>query len=159
MPAGRRRWSWIPYGAIRAMANYPSFDPNNISENYEELATPLRPLSNTSIQGTYPVGSTFKMVTAAAALEEKKISDRDVYRCNGVITLYNDTKSCFNNRAHGRVNFYSAMAVSCNIYFYQVGLAAGIDNLARYAAELGLGVPTGLTDLHGEAQGTIASRE
>ncbi|HOP69664.1 MAG: penicillin-binding protein 2 [Dethiobacteria bacterium] len=147
-------------GAIRAMANYPSFDPNNISENYEELAKdPLRPLSNTSIQGTYPVGSTFKMVTAAAALEEKKISDRDVYRCNGVITLYNDTKSCFNNRAHGRVNFYSAMAVSCNIYFYQVGLAAGIDNLARYAAELGLGVPTGLTDLHGEAQGTIASRE
>lgn len=147
-------------GALLAMANCPSYDLNTVGKEYESLREdPLFPLNNIAIQGTYPIGSTFKMVTGTAVLEEGIWSERDVINCRGVVTLYNDTKSCFNNVAHGAVNFYSALALSCNIYFYRAGLAAGIDRLAHYAREYGFGSPTGLADLPGEVPGVVASPE
>ncbi|MGB4444062.1 MAG: penicillin-binding protein 2 [Dethiobacteria bacterium] len=147
-------------GSILAMANYPSYDPNKVGEEYFQLLQdPKRPLTNSAIQGCYPIGSTFKMVTGTAALEEGVLSDRDIMNCRGVITLRGDTKACYRRTAHGSLNFYRAMAVSCNIYFYQAGLRAGIDALAHYAREYGFGSPTGLEDLTGEAAGVVASRE
>ena len=147
-------------GAILAMANYPSYNLNSVRQDYDLLIQdPLLPLNNSSIQGTYPVGSTFKMVTGAAVLNEGIFRERDIINCPGVITLYNSTKSCFNNIAHGPVNFYDALAVSCNVYFYKAGLAAGIDKIAHYAREFGFGSPTGLNDLPGEAPGVVASQE
>lgn len=147
-------------GAILAMANYPSYDPNSVTSDYADLLQdPKRPLTNSAIQGCYPIGSTFKMVTGTAALERGVISDHDTFGCRGVITLHGDTKACYRRAAHGSVNFYRGIAASCNIYFYQVGLRAGIDAIAQYAREYGFGSPTGLQDLTGEAAGVVASRE
>ncbi len=147
-------------GAILAMANYPSYDLNTFHEEYERLSEhPKRPLVNSAIQASYPIGSTFKMVTATAALEKGVISDRDIIRCSGVVRLYGDTKTCYHSIAHGSLNFYRALAVSCNIYFYHAGLRAGIDAVAHYAREYGFGSPTGLEDLPGESAGVVASRE
>lgn len=147
-------------GAILALANYPSYDLNRVGEDYARLLQdPKRPLTNSAIQGCYPIGSIFKMVTGTAALERGVISDRDIFHCGGVITLYGDTKACYRRTAHGSLNFYRALAVSCNIYFYQAGLRAGIDAISRYAREYGFGSPTGLRDLGGEAAGVVASRE
>ncbi|MEW5785825.1 MAG: penicillin-binding protein 2 [Bacillota bacterium] len=147
-------------GAILALANYPSYNLNTVRQDYEQLAAdPLRPLNNLALQGTFPIGSTFKMVTGTAVIEEGKLGPRDIAYCPGVITLVGDTKSCYNKAAHGAVNFYDAMAVSCNIYFYRAGLAVGIDKLAEYAREYGFGSPTGLTDVPGESAGVVASRE
>ena len=151
-----------PYsGAILAMANYPSYNPNRIGKDYEKLLqdSKRRPLTNSAIQGTYPIGSTFKMVTGTAALETGAISERDIFGCRGVLTTHGDTKACYRQTAHGAVNLYRGITVSCNIYFYQVGLRAGIDAIARYAREYGFGSPTGLEDLSGEASGVVASRE
>lgn len=147
-------------GAILAMASYPSYDLNKVGEEYAQLLVdPKRPLTNSVIQGCYPIGSTFKMVTGTAALESGVISDREILTCRGVLSLYGDTKTCYRSTAHGSLNFYRAMAVSCNIYFYQAGLRAGIDKIAQYAREYGFGSPTGLEDLIGEASGVVASRE
>ena len=147
-------------GAILALANYPSYDLNTVHKNYADLSQdPRRPLMNSAIQAGYPIGSTFKMVTATAALEKGVMSERDIIRCGGVVSLYGDTKTCYRSTAHGAVNFYRALAVSCNIYFYHAGLRAGIDAVAHYAREYGFGSPTGLADLPGEAPGVVASRE
>jgi penicillin-binding protein 2 len=148
-------------GAILAMASYPSYDLNTFHQDYDPVLRndPLQPLTNYATQGQYPVGSTFKMVTGTAVLEEGIMRERDIISCTGVINIYNDTKSCYQNYAHGPVNFYSALAVSCNIYFFRAGLAAGIDNISRYAREYGFGSPVGLRDVPGEASGIVASRE
>lgn len=147
-------------GAILAMANYPAYNLNTFRQDYPQLAVdPRRPLVNTAIMGVYPPGSTFKMVTGAAVLEEGLMHERDIIRCPGVVTLVGETVGCFRLRAHGALNFFQAMAVSCNIYFYRAGLAAGIDRLTAYAREFGFGASTGLTDLRGEVGGTLASRE
>ena len=147
-------------GAILALANYPSYDLNTFRQNYTELLNdPYRPLNNTAIQGAYPVGSTFKMVTGAAVLEEGLYYERHYTRCPGVITLAGDTRACYNSIAHGAVNFYDALAVSCNIYFYRAGLAAGADLLAKYAREFGFGSLTGLIDIMGENPGILVSNE
>ncbi len=147
-------------GAVLAMANYPSYDLNTFRQEYTELSQdPKRPLVNSATQGTYPIGSTFKMVTATAALEKGVMSDRDIINCSGVVRLAGDTKSCYRSAAHGSVNLYRALALSCNIYFYHAGLRAGIDAVAHYAREYGFGSPTGLLDLPGESAGVVASRE
>ena len=147
-------------GAILAMANYPSYDMNTFRQEYQQLSEdPKRPLVNSAILGSYPIGSTFKMVTATAALEKGVISDRDIISCSGVVRLAGDTKTCYHSIAHGSLNFYRALALSCNIYFYHAGLRAGIDAVAHYAREYGFGSPTGLEDLPGESAGVVASRE
>lgn len=149
-------------GAILAMANYPAYNLNTFRQEQQWaqlVVDPRRPLVNTAIMGMYPPGSTFKMVTGAAVLEEWLMHERDIIRCPGVVTLVGETVGCFRQRAHGALNFFQAMAVSCNIYFYRAGLTAGIDRLAHYAREFGFGTPTGLTDLRGEVSGNLASRE
>ena len=147
-------------GAILSMVSYPSFDLNRVTSDYAELvAMNPSPLPNLALQGTFPIGSTYKMVTGTAALETGKLGAYDISYCPGTITLANDTKSCYNKRAHGALNFYGAMAVSCNIYFYRAGLAVGIDELALLLPGIWPGQSTGLTDVPGEVAGVVASRE
>jgi len=87
-------------GAILALANYPSYDLNTVHKNYADLSQdPRRPLMNSAIQAGYPIGSTFKMVTATAALEKGVMSERDIIRCGGVVSLYGDTKTCYRSTA------------------------------------------------------------
>jgi len=145
-------------GAIMAMHNYPSYDPNTVSEDIDELKQdPRQPFNNTAISGTYPIGSTFKMITGIAALEEGEITDQTSFNCQGVLDAANTTKSC--HSVHGSTSIYRGIAESCNIFFYQAGLRAGIDAIAHYSREFGLGVYPGLEDIRGETRGTVASRE
>ncbi len=145
-------------GAIRAMVKYPGYDPNQVTERYNEYSNaPGNPLYNDVIRQAYPIGSTYKPVTGVAALEEGEISDSTTFRCAGTLERAGTTKSCLG--VHGSSNIYRGMSVSCNIFFYNAGLEAGIDALAHYTQELGLGKFTGLEDIYGENKGTVASRE
>ena len=116
---------------------------------------------NRAIQGTYSPGSTFKMVTAIAAIESGTIGVREQILTKGV---YNQghKPACWiwkgYRTTHGLVDAEKALKVSCNYYFYDVSYRMGIDTLARYAAMFGLGTKTGI-ELPGEVAGTLASRE
>lgn len=147
-------------GAILAMADTPVYNPNTFSEDFPFLEQdPHRPLVNKVIEEHYPVGSTFKMVTAMAALQEGAITKEGKVSCGGTITRYNATKSCFRGTVHGPLDILQALQKSCNIFFYEMGLRVGIDTLAHYSREFGFGSPVGLTDIFGEKKGIVASRE
>lgn len=147
-------------GRILALASYPSYNPNTFRLDYPELSKDRRgPLINKVIEEHYQVGSVFKMVTATAALEEGVVTRGERVYCPGTITRFGATKSCFRGTVHGPINIVDAIKKSCNIFFYEMGLRVGIDNLAHYAREFGFGSPVGLKDVFGEKGGIVASRE
>ncbi len=151
-------------GAILAMASSPFFDPGlfikGISEKqWKRLQDRTKkPLFNRAIQGQYAPGSTFKIVTAAAALQEKVVTPSTTYFCNGAFRLGRRVFRCWNWRGHGRTNLYKAISQSCDVYFYHVGLELGIDEISKYAMAFGLGSRTGIR-LPGEAKGFVPTRE
>ena len=116
---------------------------------------------NRAIQGLYPPGSTFKMVTGIAAIETGGIGVNEMVNDTGIFYL-GHKPACWiwNSRrqVHGNVNAKTALMVSCNYYYYEVASRIGIDNIAEYARKFGLGEKTGV-ELFGEASGTVASRE
>ncbi|GHV18711.1 penicillin-binding protein 2 [Clostridia bacterium] len=153
-------------GEILAMANYPSFNLNTFNKDYNALAAnPNRPMFNRAIGGAYEPGSTFKMLTAVAGLEEGVISlqeqiiDEGVYRA---YEQYNYTPVCWiwadNHSTHGLVNVSGALKVSCNYFFYEVGRRLGIDKLVQYGKNFGIGQLTGV-EISGETAGILASPE
>lgn len=147
-------------GAILTMASIPSYDPNTFRLDFPDLVQdPRHPLLNKTIEEHYPIGSTFKMVTALAALQEGLVSPGERVYCGGSVTRYGATKSCYRGTAHGALNILEALQKSCNVFFYEIGLRVGIDTLAHYAQEFGFGNPVGLTDIYGEKKGIVASRE
>jgi penicillin-binding protein 2 len=137
-------------GAVYALASYPSFDPNHFTrgipaEKWEELlADPTFPLTNKALAGQYPPGSTFKMVTALAGLEQGTINAHNTVSCPGHYT-YGDTKfHCWKPSGHGTMNVVTALRESCDTYFYKISTDVGIDRIAAMARRLGLGDKTGL---------------
>ncbi len=110
-----------------------------------------KPLINKAVQGVYPPGSTYKMITALAGLEEGVIDLESVYYCPGYHAFGNRIYRCWKWSGHGAVNLTRAIAESCDVYFYQVGQLVGVDTLAEYAKKLGLGVKTGLEIEHEKA--------
>lgn len=147
-------------GRILAMASHPDYNPNTVRQDYSNLINDsLKPLFNRAIRGTYPGGSTFKLVTTTAALEEGKVRIGEYIRCYGSLTRYGAKKRCYHGTVHGTIDLYNALVRSCNVYFYELGLRVGIDNLSYYAGEYGFGRHTGLTDIPGELPGSVASRE
>jgi penicillin-binding protein 2 len=149
-------------GYILAMASSPSFNQNAFvsgigSDVWESLIShPFRPLENKAIQGEYPPGSTFKIVTALAGLEEKVIDETTTFDCAGFLPFAGRDYRCWKKEGHGRVDVRRALAESCDVFFYRTGLRLGIDRLAWYAKALGLGARTGVT-LDQEARGLIPS--
>jgi penicillin-binding protein 2 len=147
-------------GEILAMHSSPDFDPSAFtrrlsgSEWSALFSNPLKPFQNRVIQGQYPPGSTYKMVTALAGLEEKVITPETNYYCNGTFTLGNRVFHCWRKGGHGTVNLHKAIVQSCDVYFYNVGHRLGVDRLARYARLFGLGQPTGIA-LNPEKSGLI----
>lgn len=147
-------------GRILAMASFPSFDLNTFRFDYPRLENnPFRPLVNKTIEEHYPIGSTFKMVTAMGALEGGFVTKTERIYCGGTLTRYGATKSCYHGRAHGGVNILEAIQKSCNIFFYEMGLRQGIDTLAYYSRQFGFGSAVGLKDIFGEKNGIVADRE
>lgn len=157
----------VKTGEVLALASYPSYNPEDFADgiNNEEYKKYFenkdKPMFNRAIQGVYPPGSTFKMVTGIAAIESGGITvDENV---NDVGIFYLGHKpACWiwNSRrqVHGNVNAKTALMVSCNYYYYEVASRIGIDKIAEYARKFGLGKKTGI-ELYGEASGTLASRE
>jgi penicillin-binding protein 2 len=151
-------------GEVLALVSSPSYDPNVFASGIEPavwaglINDPETPLVNRVIQGQYPPGSTFKIVTALAALQEGLISPQTSFSCNGGITLYGTLRRCHKAAGHGTLNLRGAIAQSCNVYFYQVGVRLEIDRISSYARRLGLGAPTGI-DLPNEKGGLIPSPE
>lgn len=147
-------------GAILAMVSKPAFDPNMFARGITEeewrtlVNDPLHPLSNKAIQGQYPPGSTFKIVVATAALEEKVIDPSARIFCSGSMHFGNHEFRCWKKGGHGWVNLHEAIVGSCDVYFYQVGQRLGVDTIAEYARRFGLGAPSGIALDH-ERPGTI----
>jgi penicillin-binding protein 2 len=134
-------------GEVLAAANYPTYSPKTYLQDYAELAEdPLRPLFNRAVLGTYAPGSTYKMVTAAAAIESGVVTPSTRIHDAGIYTFYTfpQPRCHIYPGSHGRVDSVDALIVSCNYYFYDVGRRAGINQIVRWAHLFGLGIPTGL---------------
>jgi penicillin-binding protein 2 len=149
-------------GRVLAMLSKPSFDPGvfarNISlEEWQSLVeNPSHPLQNKVIQGQYPPGSVFKIITAIAGLESGAITPQTQFVCTGAYTYGNRDFRCAKEGGHGTLSLHRALAQSCDVFFYQVGLKTGVDRIAHYAREFGLGRPTGIPLLN-EKSGTVPS--
>ncbi len=149
-------------GQILAMASSPAFDPNEFvcglthDEWKDLISQPARPMGNKAVKGEYPPASTYKIVTAIAALEEKVIDVNTSFYCPGYIKHGNREFRCWKKGGHGSVNVVRALAESCDVFFYNVGQRLDIDKLAWYAKSCGLGAPTGI-GLEQESEGLIPS--
>ncbi len=158
-------------GEILAFVSAPSFDPNVFLYTRGELANMEGPASlvtredlpmfNRAVQGTFPPGSIYKIVTAAAAIESKKVSPYETYFCPGFFTLGGGASakkiSCWKKTGHGNQNFSEAIMNSCNVYFCHVGLKVGPDAMETLSKKFGLGAQTGI-GLPGEKSGYIPGR-
>jgi len=137
-------------GEILAFVSKPSFDPNLFARGikyrqWEELNQNRKlPLLNRALQSQYPPGSTFKIVTAIAAMEEGAIDTDTKATCNGGIAYGRWHFGCWRKTGHGTLSLHRALVESCDVYFYEAGKKLGIDKLASYAKELGLGRESGL---------------
>ncbi|MFH1757600.1 MAG: penicillin-binding protein 2, partial [Pseudomonadota bacterium] len=135
-------------GDILALVSKPDFDPNLFSrgispENWKRISeNPSRPLQNRALQGQYPPGSVYKIITAIAGLEEKIITPETTFQCSGAFPFGNRDYICWKKEGHGRVNLRRAIVESCDVYFYNLGLRLGVDRIAKYAMGLGLGKTT-----------------
>ncbi len=154
-------------GEIVSLASNPGFNPNVIiGKENENIFLELqnnkdKPFLNRAIQTRYPPASTFKLVTAIAALEEAKWNPNILNYCPGYYTLkgYIDTlKQCYKSTAHGTINMFQAIGESCNVYFYNVGYKIGPTPIMKYAEYFGLNEKTGV-DLPGEVTGFVPSQK
>ncbi len=151
-------------GEVLALVSKPGFDPNQFSsfldeETWQKLINdPSHPLLNRSIQGVYPPASTYKLLTAGAALEAK-IADRNATfsYCNGRFPFGNRVFKCWRPKGHGRLNLIQAIVQSCDVYFYQLALKLGLDQWSYYALESRLDKKFKI-DLPDEASGMIPTR-
>lgn len=165
-------------GEILAMVSLPTFDNNLFAQGISAREFSLlaederRPLVNHTISGLYPPGSTFKIVAASGALQEEVVQPNTIIFDAGVLWLPNKFKPddpelaqpfyCWKRDGHGRVDFITSLAISCDVYYYQVGggyepsgfEGLGREKLAQYAELYGYGAPTGV-DIPGEVAGLV----
>lgn len=133
-------------GDLLAIASAPTFDPNTFvrgisSSDYKALLdNTYRPLASKSVQGVYPPGSTFKMITAMAALEEGLIGPDDTVYCPGHVDVSGRRFHCWKRAGHGWVDLQSSLKESCDVYYYDLALKVGQDKIAAMCERFGLGV-------------------
>ncbi len=147
-------------GDVLAMVSTPAFALDQFTgtigrEAWVQLVRdPSYPMLNRAVQSQYPPGSIFKIVVAAAGLQETILTPLDRVHCTGEFHLGTSTFKDWKEGGHGVVDLHRAIVHSCNVYFYQAGLRIGPDTIARYARAFGLGAATGI-DLPGEKFGLI----
>ena len=147
-------------GAILGLVSKPNFDPNcftrplTAKEAKVFFSNSYRPMFNRVIQAQYSPGSLFKMVDAYVGLEKEIIDSRESFECKGRFKIGNRNFSCFEGHNHGNVNLISGLALSCNIYFYKLGLKIGAEQLIDAAERFRLGKKTEI-DLPSEKKGYI----
>jgi penicillin-binding protein 2 len=153
-------------GAVLAMVSVPLYDPNLFvhgisSINYKALSSsPERPLFNRALQGQYPPGSTVKPMIGLAGLELNELQAHDELKCPGYYMLKNDERRYrdWKKKGHKETDLRKAITESCDVFFYDLALNLGIDNISTYMGYFGLGKKTGI-DLLGELSGLNPSRE
>lgn len=151
-------------GDLLVLASAPGFDPNAFKngpspEVWKALTQdPKKPLLNKSIAGQYPPGSTFKPVTALAALAAGAITPDDHVFCSGSTTIGRQRFHCWARGGHGSMNMVSALKYSCDCYFYEAGRRAGIEAIAAMSQRFGLGQTYGL-EIPGEKSGLVPNPE
>ena len=147
-------------GAVLAMASQPTFDPNLFASgisslNWNKLINdPHNPLTNKTIQNTYPPGSVFKIVTAAAALDMGYVTATEIFDDKGVYNLNGWKFYGWEPKGLGKLTIVDAICWSSDPVFYELGHRLGVDNLASYALTFGLGQTTGIK-LQGEEKGVV----
>ena len=139
-------------GEVLAEANYPNYDnsiflrPSSDKEAQQAITNlftdPTSPSLNRATQGLYPVGSTFKPITAIAALESGKTTSSRQIKCNGYLIINNHSHACMGY--HSNISLKTAIAKSCNVYFQQIGVETGVDTIDYWAKQFGLGEKTGI---------------
>lgn len=133
-------------GDLLAISSAPGYDPNlfvrgiSVPDYNALLEDPYRPLANKSVQGMYPPGSTFKMVTALAALAAGETSANERVYCPGHMDVAGNRFHCWRRGGHGRMNMVAALSESCDVYFYEMAQRVGIDRINEMSERLGLGV-------------------
>ncbi len=155
-------------GGILALVSNPTYDPNMFvdgitPENWKELNEhPSKPMINRAINGAYPPGSTFKPFMALAALEMGKRTPNQAISDPGYFTFGNHTFRDDKKGGHGSVDMYKSIVHSCDTYYYMLANDMGIDNIAKFMAQLGFGQRTGVDlgkDDSGESKGILPSQE
>ena len=153
-------------GDVLALVSTPSFDPNRFAAGMSRPdfvalnLDPDKPLFNRALAGTYPPGSTIKPFIALTALQHESVDPDEEVFCPGEYRLPGQTHRYREGRGggHGSVNLHEAIVRSCDVYFYQLALAIGIDDMASGLKSFGFGAPTGL-DISGENPGVVPSPE
>lgn len=153
-------------GGVLALVSKPDYDPNAFvtgisTKDYAALRdNPEQPLFNRALRGHYPPGSTFKPFVALAGLELNVVTQQSRTFCPGFYTLpgHDHRYRCWKRQGHGHVELKSAMAESCDVYFYDLAHALGIDRLHSFLDYFGFGLQTGI-DVPGESKGLSPSRE
>lgn len=154
----------VATGAVLALASVPSFEPgaflNGLSRRLwnEWRDNPRTPLVNKCIRGQYPPGSTFKMMTALAALEAGVIGPSTRISCPGYMSLGSARFHCWREHGHGAVNVVEALEQSCDVFFYEAARRVGVDAVSAMGRRFGLGGVLGL-DLPGELPGLMPTRD
>ena len=132
-------------GEILSMVSFPNFDANLIVKKPNTdywnslLKNTLSPLTDRSVQGLYAPGSAFKMIVALAALKKGIINPSSKFSCKGKITYGDQLFHCWKTKGHGNMNIISAIQESCDVFFYELAIKVGIDNIAEVAKDFGLG--------------------
>ncbi|GAA3867257.1 penicillin-binding protein 2 [Celeribacter arenosi] len=135
----------VETGDVLASGSTPAFDPNlfvrgiSVSNYNALLENKFRPLPSKSVQGAYPPGSTFKMVTALAALEAGVVSTDETVRCVGHTEVGGRRFHCWKRSGHGNINLSNSLRHSCDVYYYEMAQRTGIERIAEMGRRLGLG--------------------
>ncbi len=151
-------------GAVLALVSKPAFDPNifvsfQAQKERRQVLQSETVLLNRALQGSYPPGSTFKMVSAIAALETGVTDTLSLFEpCYGALRVGRSTFRCHRRTGHGSLTLLGAIEVSCNVYFYHLARLMSIETWHKYGAQLGFGQPTGIV-YPGEAAGLLPSRQ
>lgn len=147
-------------GEILVLLSHPSFDSNLFAQGispqvWDKLFNdPGDPLENRAIRGEYHPGSSFKIIVAIASLEEGKATKNTTFFCGGKLRIGNRIFKCWKEGGHGWLNLEGAIIHSCNVYFYQLGLKTGAEDIIKYTKLFGLGQLTGV-DLVSEKKGFV----
>jgi len=151
-------------GDVLVMASNPSFNQNDFiggisSKKWDLLMNdPGKPMNNKTIQAEYPPASTYKIITAIAALEENHIDKNTRIFCPGFFKYGNRVYRCWNKHGHGEMDMVDSLSQSCDVFYYQAGERTGVDKLAEYAIKCGLGKKTGIS-LENEKRGLIPTSD
>lgn len=154
----------VTNGEILAFVSNPGFDPSLFSGKLSAdvwqgyLDDKRHPLENKALSGQYPPGSTFKMITALAGLQNNIINESTSINCNGSYDLGTSTFKCWNKKGHGATNLHKSLRESCDVFYYQLGEKLGVDKIAAAAQAFKLGTPLGV-ELLNERSGLIPTSE